>query len=770
MLDDEPLRIPSLRIRTRSFMQFNPQTMPSPTGWIPGFRLSVSHWTHPETQLVSGRNFRTLGSIGELGPERSDVSWSLQLSLPDSFYGADVHMLCNGYAILPEAGPEEGTSADAGIFAQIPAAGILLIDAPLEVEPQLFCAEFDVVEEGTTAQIELEDLRIHLYHRVDDTQQRRLICLQILGKNQQLNAVKRALAYMEADIPEEVHEEFVKRAPFYQQQPAARNAVAAVVSLETLVGLLQAPNLRIPVRWQASRADESDFLFVNEMYAAVEVWCLLDVQVAKEIVRSILAGQRNNGGIASVINPSESDDDELCMWPVLAQLCRRITQADADPRFLSEVLPHIDEFLLYAYDYFNEVELDAPVWRSAEEAFIPETWDPKLIPVDLTVMLLCEVDEMLAFAQDIDTFEPDLRGYQTARTRLMELLSACWNPREKIYMDRLGGEAGGFASRISLGAYMPLLWNNLDEVPSNDLQKHLRAGRTLAVDDGMMLWQELEADEAPPSINALHQAFVYRILNRGPLADQQGAFLQRVQRSLDTHFAKGGSIPADLRLERNANGEILPPQIEVSEPEMVSCSLALLTRITSHQRSLSISEYPWIVRWLERRRVIVMTSAVLGMFLTVGAITFYFSSRKKMGSRQEYEAQGFAKGAYSFGQYDKAIEIYEGLVETSPKKGAIADYQYNIANAHFRNQNYKDAVEFYRLSIEKSPISLPQPKWNLTQALYRLGELELARVNNEEWIKEFGEHYPALMNQAELVRKILEDQITRRSRPAQPND
>lgn len=743
-------------------MQFNPQNMPSPTGWIPGFRMSVSHWSHPETQLVEGRGFRMLGSIGNLGPERSEVSWNLQLSLPNAFYDAATHALCNGYAILAE----DGT----GIYAQIPAAGILVIDAPLDVEPQLFCAEFDVLDDGNAACIELSDERIHLYHHEDDTRQRRLVCLQILGKGQEVDAIQRALAYTERNIPEEVHEEFVQRSPFYQQQPAAKDSIAAIVSLETLVGLLQAPNERIPVRWQASRAEDSNVLFVNEMYAAVEAWCLLDVQVAKEIVRSILAGQRNNGGITPVINRLEDADDTLCMWPVLAQLCRRITEIDPDPRFLSQVLPQIDEFLLYAYDYFNDVEQDAPVWQSPEEAFIPETWEAAVIPVDLTVMLLCEVDEMIAFAQTVESFEPDLRGYQTARTRLVEQLAACWNAREKIYMDRHSGEPGGFTGRVSLGAYMPLLWTELDEVQSNELQKHLRAGRSLAADDGMSLWQERDQDECPPSINAVHQSFVYRILNRGPLSDQQGVFLQRVERALDFHFAQTDSIPAELRLERDLNGEMLAPAETAEEPEMAGCALALLTRITSHHRSLSISEYPWIIRWMERRRVAVMTTAVLGMFLLVAGTTYHFSSRKKMGARAEYEAQGFAKGAYRFGQYDKAIMILEGLVESSPKKGAIADYQYNIANAHFRNERYAEAANFYRLSMLKSPVSLPQPRWNLTQALYRMGELELARVNNEEWIKEFGEHYPGLMNQAELVRRILEGQITRRSRPSPAED
>ena len=53
-------------------------------------------------------------------------------------------------------------------------------------------------------------------------------------------------------------------------------------------------------------------------------------------------------------------------------------------------------------------------------------------------------------------------------------------------------------------------------------------------------------------------------------------------------------------------------------------------------------------------------------------------------------------------------------------------------------------------------------------------EKHIARIrelgHSEEWIKEFGEHYPGLMNQAELVRRILEGQITRRSRPSPAED
>ena len=106
--------------------------------------------------------------------------------------------------------------------------------------------------------------------------------------------------------------------------------------------------------------------------------------------------------------------------------------------------------------------------------------------------------------------------------------------------------------------------------------------------------------------------------------------------------------------------------------------------------------------------------------------------------------------------------MYTDLIKISEKPSVRGDYQFIFANAYYQIEDYENAETYYRKSMKNSGANVPQPQWNLTQTLYRLGKLEEAKENLEAWLEKFAEHYPNLEQRAQVVLDILDTQIERR--------
>ena len=769
-------------------MSLNAEKTCGLSGWSTSFHLGVSHWSTPDAGSNGELRFLTLNKIGGVGPATSTVSWSLELQLSEDFHDASTRLFSNGYTIQTESGY--------GLQAFIPSPGVFLLQGPANLVGQLFCAEREIsgdsqdrldsedeADESFAQWINLDGQLIHLTSRLSGDKHR-TYCLQITSLDEAA-AIERALNYIEIDVAAEIDREVQQRTPFFEQHPASRENPLTLLAFETLVSHLEPSNGQIRGRWLADGLDPAPLLDTNRLFAAISTWNLIDIEVSKDLVRSVLSTQQNNGGLHAQIDPHNTDAHFIGTWPLLAQCCREIWDAIeaqsnnsngsgnssgkssggsgvADTTFFDEVLPRIDEHVQFSAEYFSLEASGYHGWHTADEGLVPEIFDDNLVSIPLTTMLICETEELQFFSRVLMDFRPEKDVLNELKIRLTRNLAEGWNEKAHAYTNYyLNGDP---VNRVSIGSYFPMRWSGVDPALATEMEKQLKSSESLITPDGVALWQSWETDEIQGRVEAAHQIFMPLILSRSGLVDQQGSFSQGITNAQQTWYKSGAGLVDELALDRNEFGDVNTPDRGTLQQDLSAACLHLTSQIRSQTMDVNISDYPWIIRWLERNRQTFTTLVTLLFFIAVVITAVSFAKAKKIGWRGEYTMQGLARNRYQIGNYDEAISLYTDLIKISEKPSVTGDYQFMLANAYYQTENYELAEKFYRASMENSGASVPQPQWNLTQTLYRMGRYDEARTNLEGWIEKFGEHFPNMERRAETVFTLIQSQIERRQR------
>lgn len=729
------------------------------TSWLTGFHLGVSHWTQPDAMPNQSMRFLTLNKVGEVGPASASVSWNLELGLSEAFHEAHVRLFCNGYEV---------NSTEGGILrAYVPAPGILVVHGPDDMAASLFCAEEEVEndEDQLNQWIALDNRRIQLTRSTDHQGSGALYCLQITDQDE-VAASHRAAGYLDIDLKAELEREFQQRLPFFQAHDGTANNPSMIVAVETLVAHLNPAGEEFSGRWLGDQLSENPLLATQHLLSAIATWNLIDVTISKELLRSVLETQLNNGSIHGQYEPGTEVDSFTGTWPTFAQCCRAIWECEqktsdgmVDTAYYAEILPRIDEHVQFSLEYYSIEASGYHGWQHADEALVPEMFDNNMVSVPLTSLLLCEIEELLFFSTTLSDFRADTEILNEERQRLARNLGEAWNEKAHAYTNYyLNGEP---VTRLSLGSYLPMRWTGVDPSLTSEVEKQLKSNQSLLTPDGMALWQTWESDDIDSPIEALHQSFIQPILNRSGLIDQQGAFMQGIQNAQTIWFDAGGGLPSNLSLERDEFNDLIPPKPDGFQQDLGAACLLITSQVSSHSMDVNISDYPWVIRWLERHRQTVTFVASLLLFISIIGITMYFAHGKNLDLHGEYAKQGIARNSYKIGRYDDAIARYHNLLEISRKPSAKGDYQFMLGNAYFKVQNFDQAEHFYRESMKNSGADVPQPQWNLIQVLYRLGRYEEAKEQLESWREKYAEQLPDMQDRAQAVSGIIQQQISR---------
>lgn len=118
---------------------------------------------------------------------------------------------------------------------------------------------------------------------------------------------------------------------------------------------------------------------------------------------------------------------------------------------------------------------------------------------------------------------------------------------------------------------------------------------------------------------------------------------------------------------------------------------------------------------------------ILYIIFTASIITLFFScsSQKKLARK--------AKEAYRIGEYAKAIDYFERLLEKEDIKSKEAEYSFMIANCYKNINNPKKAERFYNKALRKK-FSNPEALLYLADQLLKNEEYEEALSYYEEYL------------------------------------
>ncbi len=720
-----------------SMVKSNTVSAPS-LSWVKGWRLHPSAWTHPH-DFARGPGFRTLGSPGDIAPDEEKPLWSLDGGIRDFPLRGRTQVLANAYRIMP---------SDSDTFAQLAvvvAPGVILGHTALPVPPSLFSAELERHDSDSMQWIEKPGENVVLLRRLVSEGLR--FCLVVTPEDHE-TAVQLAQQYLESDPMEPLRREFQARRYFWERMRANEASVPVITyAVEHLVGRLRTPEGPMRFRWSAAAPEADAAFYLNQLYPLIKAWIRIDIGVAEDLVKSALSTQKPDGTLLAWNYSDGRSGDNVRAWPLFALCALEVARAGVQTDFLEYVYPALERYLEQALNRFTEDGF--PRWRSPREAFIPETCDRKLATVDLTAMLLCEIDAFrhLSRLHSGNTHEIAFLNVHEEKLR-RHLLEWMWDDKRRNFRDRYIG--GSHIARLTLSGFMPLLWTQLDRTRERSLVRHMENPKTFWKPEGLPLWEAWEQDPEPPPIPALHQFFILDGLRRKNMNGTLDQLRERLRESLTAQYRKQHTLPADLSrvaAPRPADDATEPDPMP---PDSTSAALAIDITPVRKDKAASPNRSPFTCWLVKNRTAVIVTPIVLAVLALLG-IVIGFMYKKTPPHADVYALSGLAQLHYQQGRHDEAIRIYRELSERLDQPASI---DLLMGNTYLHMNDPVSAERHYRSALEKG-LESPRAHINLGLALYQQNKLSEARDVYETFIQDFQHQYPELAERAHVSLDII---------------
>lgn len=533
--------------------------------------------------------------------------------------------------------------------------------------------------------------------------------------------------------------------PTTAASPAGTGRAEALRShaCDVLRARLRGPEGAFPTRWSIADGPADDEIHLNELLPLCAAWVGIDADVARDLVLSALAVQHPDGSLPRRVRSDGFAPDTHAPWPLIAVAADLAAGDSPHPDFVAEALPALERHLEWTLAHHDPGDTGRPRWRSREESLLPDVWEAGLVTVDLTAMLLAEIDALLSLAARSGMsgsaevrFRPKLRLYE--RT-LEDLL---WDPSEASYRDR--DETGAAIPRMTLSSFLPLLFRRLPGDVRSPIEARLLSGAPLARDGGLPLWERWPDDPADPPVPAVHQAIVWAALRNGHGGASVERYRAGVLDRLEGEWIRTGRLPEDLGR---------PAPAEAPAPAPVSSAMAAAVAVAMLRPAAAAPAEPGhVASWMERhRRGFVGALAGLATLALIGAGAFSLQRRSMPGSSAE-ALLNMARECHRAGDHKQAIGLYRDFLASSTEKNGTI--RVLLGNALFRSSRYPEAEAEYRKALDEEVSSL-HALYNLGLTLDRQGRTADAVYVLEAFVKTYSTDYPELAQRARTALDVI---------------
>ncbi len=666
----------------------------------------------------AGYFFQTMETVGRIGPHLDNPEWSLQIPIPQN---SRINLLFNGFCgfykhrkrtcaaevITPEPGVLWGR------FHDIPAP-VLLSEKPIEESDGFLWLETDSVP----ALLAIRD---------------GLFCLVTKARIFS-DAVLIAEDYLDRDIESYLHEELEKRAgaaKLFEQM--AHHDSLAVLSAECMMRAVRPPEGSISTHW--SQSIEGDpLLDTNEIHSLVLAWRHLDIDMAEELLLGVLKLQDNSGAIPVTYAPKKTFSILEAPKPMFAKTAEKIWAARKDPRFLSEITPLLRRHLQWLLQHFDPKRRGLHYWQNRKEPLVPETYESELSSVDLTVLLLTEIEALNRLQkQSPDSANRDPFFTKEHDVLVNNLNTQFWNEQTSQYSNAYTrstlSQLSGFPTLT------PLLWHQLPAMKKGLIMDQIQHSSILPGGLDVLSWRSMVPDgkEFP----LVRQMLLLEILETH---DPGGAVTRDFTKLMLQEFLEWHT----LSIKKHGSLEL--------EPAMAGFIINLME--THHYRDHSGVALPSILSKISRktrfnRADFTIIAATLFMLWTVHII---FDLRDQPPPFAALDAE--MNSAYANKVGDKILLNARLIIEHYPEQAAQA--QLLAGNILMLNQNPEEAEPFFRKLREDFPDS-PGPMISLGLAYQMQGRFVEAAEVYDEFTYLFDEIFPSIVAQIRRNRYLMEE-------------
>ena len=324
------------------------------------------------------------------------------------------------------------------------------------------------------------------------------------------DAVKKAHEALNAHGLELLHERVDVRSDFWSTyKPSDTKDGMLSLALESMIGNLRAPVGKVPFRWTSSPGQEGELFRLNEIFGMVSAWVHIDPDVAADLMKATLSCQKTDGFVPATFDPLRQSSGTQAAWPLLVQASELVWNETKDLDFIQFIVPKLHRYIIRSLKHFDPNRDGIHCWQSANEAFIPETFDRRLASADISTLLLCEIEAYQRLALHHPSYSIDQTDLEEELSRLKEnLLHVLWDTETSSFRDRYIG--GRRITRLTLSCFTPLLWPNLPTTQADSIRQLITAPRGYTTEIGIPLWQKWESDAEIPPVPATHQFLFFR--------------------------------------------------------------------------------------------------------------------------------------------------------------------------------------------------------------------------------------------------------------------
>ncbi len=517
-----------------------------------------------------------------------------------------------------------------------------------------------------------------------------------------------------------------KLEPLIQTETERRGSVVGLFSMnprhnppvalaaESLIHRLRERTPFVHGLWSAADGFEDETFSLNELYALVRAWTLIEPATAMELTHTALSLQQSNGGFPAWVNRL-GIVSTAAPWPMIIQTFERAwAGVEPDPKRLKQTLPALRKYIQWALRRFDPHRDGIPSWQSDQEVFIPGSFERDKATPELTVMLLGEIEALLRLCEKNHDAETAIESLTEQRDQLAHTLTSIfWNPEKKSFSNVW--KNGHFTDEPSFGSFLPLLWKNLGHEHRTPLLESFEETHGFPGHIEPASWKQEEIDDTA-HLPAIHQFMAFEALRQ---ADSSRAllllFVRRAREGFAAWFEResieaarmdgrrkteDGGQRSEVRDQKSETPKIVNRQSSIinSPPAPyalgpVTASLILTTQQEfQHEAGQNAPVVKQLLHWVHRFRFTRTDLRTLTIFgLAILLVHLLYNPKRT----QDTDAR-IAEAAvnYKQGQLTQAIQICRAYPDHPLSR-------FLKANLMMLAENPSQAEELYHLALRQ---------------------------------------------------------------------
>ena len=660
--------------------------------------------------------FKALETVGRISPCVEDPAWVLQVPIPQN---SRINLLFNGFCAYFDRRKEKIGSE---IIA--PEPGVLW-GRTLGIPDVVLATDLPVQEEDGTYWLDDDDTPALLAVRDG------AFCL-VTKAHLQADARRIAGEYLERNLEERMEQELAAREGAKTLfEDMAHHDSLAVICAESMMKALRTPEGSIPLTWSQSSSTDHPEFNIDELYPLAVAWRLIDPAVAEELVACALKLQTNAGAIPVQYAPHASHSVMESPKPLLAKTAELVWDMRQSDEFLTTILPLLRRHIQWMLNHFDPKRKGVHCWKNRSECVVPELYETDLATVDLTVLLLTEIEALNRLRRQSSIYHSDGGLFEEEHAQLEHNLNEqFWNESASAFTNALLRDH--IQPLVGFPAFTPLLWRKLPALRKSAVLERVHESGTLPGGLSVLSWRKSAMDD--DSFPILQQMLAFFALRT---ADPNGSLLSDFSRITLQGFVEWHSLCLDQKAPLNINPVTAAFIMNVQA----------IRQYRYHAKGgVSGSMFKLMRKVRADRFDLVVVAATIFALISVRTI---YSTLKSPPPLEMLAAQ--MHSAYANKDIQGTLENSMAIIKYHPQDASNA--RLLAGNISLMQDNYPAAVTLFEALRKDWPDS-PGPMIALGLAYQLSGEFDKAEANYYEFCYIFEDIFPELVAEVNTFRRL----------------